>query len=437
MVGELTATDLGGGVLTFWLSPNAKDAFAIDSQGVIRVGPGVMLDYETTSSYLITAHVSDGEDAQGNQEATATSDDMISVTINVGDLDEPPGKPAPPSVIATGTWLSVRWSEPSNTGPPIDDYDLRVRKQGTSAWTVVAHDGTATSVVVGDLDAATAYEVRVRARNDEGDGAWSDAATTSASKTSPPNTVAAGALHTCTVGPDRAITCRGWNEDGQADPPAGQYSAVAAGAWHSCGLRTDGTVVCWGWNEDGQIDAPSGEFTSVAAGGSHSCALRVDGTVVCWGNNAHGQSEAADGVYASVAAGGSHSCALRADGTVVCWGNNAHGQSEAADGAYASVAAGWSHSCGLRADGSVVCWGNNTHGQSDAPKGAFIAVAAGARHSCGLQIDATIACWGNDESGQATVLSGQYTAVAAGWNHTCGQRADGTIACWGSEISLF
>ena len=436
VVGAVAATDLGGGMLTYWLAPNAEDPFSIDGQGVIRVKPGVVLDYETTPSYLITAHVSDGDDAQGNPEAAATSDDSISVTINVGDLDEPPGKPAPPNVIATETRLSVSWIEPSNTGPAIDDYHLQVREQGATAWTDVPHEGTTTTAVVGGLNADTDYEVRVRASNDEGDGAWSDAASAIESATISPNTVAAGALHSCGVGADGTITCWGWNEDGQTNPPAGQYSAVTAGAWHSCGLWTDGTVVCWGWNEDGQVDAPRGEYTAVAAGGSHSCGLRIDAIIACWGNNANGQSDAPGGEYAAVAAGGSHSCGLWADGTVVCWGNNANGQSDAPSGEYTAVAAGWSHSCGLRADATIACWGNNANGQSDAPEGEYTAVAAGARHSCGLRADATIACWGNNESDQATVVSGQYIAVAAGWNHTCGQRADSTFTCWGSEISL-
>ena len=36
---------------------------------------------------------------------------------------------------------------------------------------------------------------------------------------------------------------------------------------HPCGLRTDGTITCRGWNEWGQATAPAGQLSAVAAAG--------------------------------------------------------------------------------------------------------------------------------------------------------------------------
>ena len=46
----------------------------------------------------------------------------------------------------------------------------------------------------------------------------------------------------------------------------GEWSAVTVGWAHACGLRTDGTVDCWGYNDEGQAEAPGGEFSAIAAG---------------------------------------------------------------------------------------------------------------------------------------------------------------------------
>ena len=163
VVGTVAATDQDGDTLTYSLDAAAQGTFTIDSSGVIRVATGVTLDHETTASYTITAQVTDGEDASGNPESPATIDDSITVTINVNDVDEPPGKVGQPTVTALREGLSVSWSAPSNTGPAVDDYDVQVRQQGTQPWTGIPHTGTATTSAFSGLTAGTVYEVQVRA----------------------------------------------------------------------------------------------------------------------------------------------------------------------------------------------------------------------------------------------------------------------------------
>ena len=110
-----------------------------------------------------------------------------------------PAAPATPRVSRiTETGARIVWSDPADTGTTaVDDYDVQVRRAGTSAW------GTSVPAVVGTLDPARLtltgydpdgsgpqravgltsgirYEVRVRANNRQGTtvhrGAWSPAA---------------------------------------------------------------------------------------------------------------------------------------------------------------------------------------------------------------------------------------------------------------------
>ena len=92
-VGTVTATDAESDTLTYSLASGGdNDSFTIDSaDGTIKVKSGVTLDYETQSSYTVTARVTDGKDSDGNVEQTATIDDTITVTITVTDADEAMG----------------------------------------------------------------------------------------------------------------------------------------------------------------------------------------------------------------------------------------------------------------------------------------------------------------------------------------------------------
>ena len=172
----VTASDLDGDALTYALS--GSTAFVIDAaSGQIRVAAGAVLDYETTTSYTVTVSVTDGKDAQGNQDATV--DATLDVTIEV--LDQlPPDRPDAPSVTPLAadptTTLHVTWTAPANDGrPAVTDYDLRYRQVGTSTWTSHDFAGAGTATTLSGLAPDTAYEVQVAAANVEGLGPWSDA----------------------------------------------------------------------------------------------------------------------------------------------------------------------------------------------------------------------------------------------------------------------
>ena len=87
-----------------------------------------------------------------------------------------PRVPAAPAVTAAGaTSLTVIWTAPSDNGSAIVDYDVgyRIADSG-AAWTDHPFAGTATTTTVDGLERATAYEVRVRAENANGESGYSD-----------------------------------------------------------------------------------------------------------------------------------------------------------------------------------------------------------------------------------------------------------------------
>ncbi len=165
-VGEPVAANVREGPLHYRLDGSDAGTFRVEaSNGQLRTRPGVDYDYETRSSYLV--------DLEASSERRGTA--RISVRISVVDVDEPPGKPDAPVVSALGsTALRVTWSAPENTGPAITGYDLEYRAGGAQVYRDGDHAGTETLATIGGLAHDTLYEVRVRAENDEGTGAWSD-----------------------------------------------------------------------------------------------------------------------------------------------------------------------------------------------------------------------------------------------------------------------
>ena len=165
----VTATDPDNDTLSYGLGGADASSFEIDDNGQITVGAGTVLDHEAGRSYTVTVTATDSHDA------TAT----IEVTVTVTDVDEPPGRPAVSISGQTLTSLTVEWDAPDNSGrPAITDYDVGYRKvtDPVSPWSDAEHEGTGLSAVIGDLAPGTDYQVRVMARNDEGDGQWSDTA---------------------------------------------------------------------------------------------------------------------------------------------------------------------------------------------------------------------------------------------------------------------
>ena len=162
--GAFTATDDDGDMLTYSLQSGDGTLFrVVGTSGQLRTrGP---LDHESAASHAVTVKVEDGNGGT----------DTIAVTVDVNDVVEPPQAPSRPTVSAvedSATSLSVHWSEPANSGPPVTEYDLRYREPG-GAWADGPANVPGRSATLGGLAAGTDYEVQVRARNDEGESGWS------------------------------------------------------------------------------------------------------------------------------------------------------------------------------------------------------------------------------------------------------------------------
>ena len=171
----VTARDPEDDLLTYSLGGAHRGFFSIEeTTGQLIVE--APLDYEARADYSVIARVSDGKGPTSHPDNKI--DDTVGITINVTDVDEPPGKPETPRVRPASTdghtSLEVSWDEPDNTGPAIVDYDVQYRAGSTGDLTDANYDSAVTATTITGLQPNNAYEVRVRASSAEGDSDWSE-----------------------------------------------------------------------------------------------------------------------------------------------------------------------------------------------------------------------------------------------------------------------
>ena len=177
-VGSYAATDPEGDALTYAVTgPDAAD-FAISSAGALTLINAA--DYETKSSYSVSVTVHDGKDAAG--AADTTVDSTLALTVTVDDTP-PPTAPTRVQVNGRANGLVVTWMAPvmPPTHPPLLGYSVQrsLRTSGPGVtpvtwgrWVVFNHVGTGTTATITGLTPGSTYEVRVLARNAEGDSPW-------------------------------------------------------------------------------------------------------------------------------------------------------------------------------------------------------------------------------------------------------------------------
>ena len=120
------------------------------------------------NEYEVTVELKSGAGAR-ELEAEQT------IAVRVTDEREPPKVPEVPTFSGeTAESITVNWSEPDNTGPAITEYDVQYREKGTGRFIDGQHAGPGLSLNLDDLEPGTAYEVQVRATNDEGTSNWSE-----------------------------------------------------------------------------------------------------------------------------------------------------------------------------------------------------------------------------------------------------------------------
>ena len=178
-VGDpVTAMDMEGHILSYSLK-SPSSLFNVDpATGQLTVATGASLDYETKSVYTIVVTASDGLSLVGLVDHIVDAENTV--TIRLADVDEPPPAPAAPSVVRSatspGSALNVSWTAPDVTGKPaLTGYAISYKVASESQWTQLAHSGLQTRTTLTGLRTATAYDVSIRAINDEGASPWSDA----------------------------------------------------------------------------------------------------------------------------------------------------------------------------------------------------------------------------------------------------------------------
>ena len=120
------------------------------------------------NEYIVVVEVRSGEGERERKGSRA-------IRVRVADEEEPPAAPAAPVVTAEGSdSLKVSWREPENRGPEIVDYEVRYREAGEAGYSDGGHEGTGLEVRLSGLEEGTAYQVQVRAVNEEGISEWSE-----------------------------------------------------------------------------------------------------------------------------------------------------------------------------------------------------------------------------------------------------------------------
>ena len=161
-----------GNTLTYSLQGTNATSFDIDASTGQLITKAA-LNYETKESYVVTVKVDDGE----SRDADVTK----VVVIRVTDVNEPPAAPMAPTVVSgednsntadddeSTTTLKVIWHEPENAGDAINGYEVQYKKTTEASFGTqnVDQNGTNTIATITDLEAATSYQVRVRAKSPE------------------------------------------------------------------------------------------------------------------------------------------------------------------------------------------------------------------------------------------------------------------------------
>ncbi len=197
----VTAADPDAGdTLTYTLGTTADDGhFGIDSaSGQLRTQGA--LDYEGQSSYSLTVTATDSDGLAAS----------IGVTVTVTDVaDTPPGQPDAPGFIKVKeTRFRITWTAPAAGSSPITGYGIQYKLASAedSAYADVKPTPTGTGTGYNLVNRSgqtiakeTSYTVRVRARNTEGWGPWSDPAVAATAGGAPANQAPAYANASATV----------------------------------------------------------------------------------------------------------------------------------------------------------------------------------------------------------------------------------------------
>lgn len=256
------------------------------------------------------------------------------------------------------------------------------------------------------------------------------------------STLSAGWDHVCGIDIDGEIVCRGDDEFGETEAPAGPWADVFAGHRGTCGRRTDGDIECWGfaggqeaWTRPGGSNWPGDiELVRIAVGRWGMCGIDASGGAVCWGVDGYSPEVAPTGQFLSVSTGAGMACGKLSGGPdVECWGvGNDEGQLDVPEGDWIDVSVSLWTPCGIRSDGSLVCWGSDARAFLDGmpPDTDFVSLETKGESLCGLHQDGRISCYAPGTF-EWSVFEGAFVDLVVGQGFVCGRTAAGQVSCSG------
>jgi alpha-tubulin suppressor-like RCC1 family protein len=245
--------------------------------------------------------------------------------------------------------------------------------------------------------------------------------------------VAAATYHTCGVHTDGTLACWGFDEWGQASPPAGAYASIVVSTLRSCALGTNGEAVCFGGGENAAAAPPDGQFRTLTMTDFDVCGLTSDGVARCTGERVETHLQAREpGYYLAIALNPWCGCGIRANARLLCESANNCG-AEGLTGTLRSLSPSATRPewCAIQTNGSAVCSGMLA--ELSPPPGTFLEVSTGHAFVCGVRSNGTLECWGRNDADKATPPEGVFTGVTAGTDHACALRDDGRVVCWGND----
>ena len=149
---------------------------------------------------------------------------------SLGAPTVPPDPTAPTLVSATATTLTVEWTHPGNGGSPLTRNFVHYRVEGTTDWTNwYAGETPVTRAVITNLEAATAYDVRVRSSNAIGNSQWVESAMAFSTLAGTAATGAPAITGTAAVGQVLAVDLTGHRGRGRPDQCQLQLPVGAGG----------------------------------------------------------------------------------------------------------------------------------------------------------------------------------------------------------------
>ena len=134
------------------------------------------------------------------------------VNGSLGAPTVPPDPTAPTLVSATATTLTIEWTHPGDGGSPLTRNFIEYRVEGTTDWTNWYRGETPTPVtctVIRNLQAETAYDVRVHSTNAIGNSQWTQSATAFSTLAGTAATGAPAITGTAAVGQPLAVDLTG------------------------------------------------------------------------------------------------------------------------------------------------------------------------------------------------------------------------------------